>query len=124
LVQERLAPEGIISVQAGSCSLEDILTFSAINNTLSSIFPLVFPYQAYVPSFSGLWGFAIASTKLSPLSLSIEEVDRRVSARVARGLRFYDGVAHQGMFSLPKYLREKINKEKRIITDDNPQFTY
>ena len=124
LAQERLAPEGIMSVQAGSCSLEDLGIFSAINNTLRSVFPLVFPYQAYIPSFSGLWGFATASAKLSPLSLSVEEVDGRTSAKVSRSLRFYDGTAHQGMFSLPKYLRQEMSKEKGIIADDNPQFTY
>jgi spermidine synthase len=124
LVQERLAPEGIMSVQAGTCSLEELLTFSAINNTLRSVFPLVFPYEAYVPSFGGLWGFAIASTKLSPLPLSVAEVDRRVSVKISKNLRFYDGLAHQGMFSLPKYLRQEMSQKKMIITDDNPQFVY
>ncbi len=122
LAKERLTPEGILSVQAGSCSWDELAIFVAINNTLRSIFPLVFPYQTYIPSFGSLWGFAIASTKFSPLSLSEEEVDDRVSARVSKNLRFYDGQTHKGMFSLPKYLRQEMGKQGRIITDDNPLF--
>jgi spermidine synthase len=61
---------------------------------------------------------------LDPLSLSAEEIDRRISARVTRSLRFYDGTTHQGMFSMPKNLREEIKKGSRIITDDNPMFLY
>ena len=124
LAQERLTPEGILSVQAYSSSWEDLPTFVAINHTLRSVFPLVFPYQVYIPSFSSLWGFALASLKHSPLALSAEEVDNRISARVSRNLRFYDGLCHKGMFSLPKYLRHEMDKEKRIITNDNPLFTH
>ena len=124
LVQEKLTPDGIISVQSGSCSLEEMSTFTAINNTLSSVFPLVCPYKAYVPSFSGLWGFITASNKLSPSSLSAEEVDSRIVDRSLSGLRFYDGITHQSMFSPPKYIRQRIAEDERVITDDNPQFTY
>jgi spermidine synthase len=124
LIQERLTPDGIISVQSGSCSLEEMSTFTAINSTLSSVFPLICPYKAYVPSFSGLWGFITASNKLSPYSLSAEEVDSRIADRSLSGLRFYDGITHQSMFSLPKYIRQRIAEDKRVITDNNPQFTY
>jgi spermidine synthase len=99
-------------------------TFTAINNTLSSVFPSVCPYKAYVPSFSGLWGFITASNKLSPYSLSAEEVDRRMADRSLRDLRFYDGITHQSMFALPKYIRQRIAEDNRVITDNNPQFTY
>ena len=47
-----------------------------------------------------------------------------LSDRVARELRFYDGLTHRGMFSIPKYLREEMAANKRIITKDEPLFTY
>lgn len=122
LVKERLTPEGVLSVQAETCSWEDLSGFTAINNTLASVFPLVFPYQVHIPSFGTPWGFSIASLKTDPLSLSPEEVDRRISTRLSKSLCFYDGLAHRGLFSLPKCFRQKLNGAKRIITDDNPLF--
>jgi len=124
LARERLAPEGILSLQAGCCCWGELNTFVAINNTLRSVFPLVFPYQADIPSFGGLWGFALASQQLDPLSLSVEEVDRQISVRVSRRLRFYDGLTHQGMFSVPLYLRQEMAQGKSIITDENPLFLH
>ena len=124
LAQERLDSEGILCLQAGCCCWGELSTFAAINNTLRSAFPLVFPYQADIPSFGGLWGFALASQQLDPLSLSVEEVDRQISARVSRSFRFYDGLTHQGMFSLPLYLRQEIAQGKSIITDENPLFLH
>ncbi|MFQ5925788.1 MAG: hypothetical protein ACE5IE_07350 [Dehalococcoidia bacterium] len=41
-----------------------------------------------------------------------------------RGLRFYDGLSHQGLFSLPKNLREAMDKERRIITEKEPLYIY
>ena len=124
LAQERLTPEGILSVQCGPCGLGDLAAFVTINNTLSSAFPSVFPYQVDIPSFGGLWGFAIASQQLDPFSLSEEEVDRRVSAMVSRILRFYDGTTHRGMFCLPPYLRQELRQGEIIITDENPLFVH
>lgn len=124
LAQERLAPDGILALQAGCCSWGELGIFVAINNTLRSIFPLIFPYQAYIPSFGGLWGFALASEQLDPLLLSVEEVDRRISARLTKDLRFYDGLSHRGVFCLPRYTRQEMSQGKSIITDENPLFLH
>ena len=124
LAQKRLDAEGILCLQAGCCCWGELGTFVAINHTMRSAFPLVFPYQADIPSFGGLWGFALASQQLDPLSLSVAEVDKRISARVSRKLKFYDGFTHQGMFCLPLYLRQEIAQGKRIITDENPLFLH
>ena len=122
LVKERLTPGGILTLQSECCNLGDLTGFLAINNTLASVFPLVFPYRAYIPSFGTPWGFSIASLELAPLSLSPEEIDRRLSTRVSKNLSFYDGTTHQGLFLLPKHLRQALSQEQRIITDDNPLF--
>jgi spermidine synthase len=125
LAQQRLNPEGLLSVQAESCDWGESYIFTAINYTLHTVFPVVSSYQAYIPSFGSVWGFAIACPQqFNPLLLSAEEVDRRISMQVNKNLRFYDGFTHQGMFSLPKFLREEIGKEKKLITDDNPLFLY
>lgn len=123
VVRERLAPDGILSLQAGSSAWGSHTLFTAIINTLKSVFPLVFPYEAHIPCFGGMWGFAFASQNLS-LHLSPREIDRRISSRVKKGLRFYDGLSHQGLFLLPKNIREAIDKEKRIVTEKEPLFVY
>lgn len=124
MVRERLTANGVISVQAGSASLTELFNFSAVYNTLKSVFPIVLPYQVDVPSFGGPWGFCLASLKLNPSLLSATEVDRRISARSLNGLKSYDGLSHQGMFSLPKHLRSELSKQTRLITDNEPLYVY
>lgn len=124
LVRERLTANGIISVQAGSGNLSELLNFSSVNNTLKSVFPKVYPYQVEVPSFGGPWGFCLAALNLNPTLLSPAEVDRRISDRSLTGLRFYDGLSHQGIFSLPKYLRTELAQPTRLITDNQPLYLY
>ena len=122
VVQEVLAPDGILSLQAGASSWGNHRCFTAIINTLKAVFPLVFPYDTFIPSYGGTWGFALASPKLSPPTAA--EVEMRIVSRIAGGLRFYDGITHQGLFSLPKNLREAIAEEQGVITVDKPFFIY
>ncbi len=124
LIRDRLTANGIISVQAGSASLNELLNLSAVNNTLKSVFPIVCAYQIDMPCFGGPWGFCLASPKLNPLLLSPAEIDKRISARLPNGLRFYDGLSHQGMFSLPKYIRTELSQQTRLITDNEPLYIY
>jgi len=124
LVRDRLGANGIICVQSGSAAWTELLNFTAVNNTLKSVFPIVCPYQVDVPSFGGPWGFCLASQNLNPLQVSPSEVDSRISARSLTKLRFYDGLTHQGMFSLPKHLRDELSKPGRLITDKEPFYIY
>ena len=124
LVRDRLTANGIITVQAGSAAWTELLNFTAVNNTLKSVFPIVCPYQVDVPSFGGPWGFCLASQNLNPLLLSVTEVDDRISARSLSGLKFYDGLTHQGMFSLPKHLRGELSKQISLITNNEPLYIY
>jgi spermidine synthase len=123
-LKEKLTQDGLVALQSGSTSMVISLGFIAVANTLRTAFSVVAPYQAEIPSFGGTWGFAVASQNLDPRELSPEEVDRRLSRRVSKPLRFYDGLTHRGIFSIPKYLRAEMAREKRIITKDQPLFTY
>jgi spermidine synthase len=124
LVRDRLTANGIITVQAGPAALTELLNFTSVNKTLKSVFPIVCPYQTDVPCFGGPWGFCLASLNLNPVLLSPVEVDGKISARSLTHLRFYDGLTHQGIFSLPKYLREELSKQGRLITDNQPLYIY
>jgi spermidine synthase len=119
VVKNSLTPGGVLSLQAGSCSYGEAGTYSAVVNTVRSVFGHVCPYQCHIPSFGGTWGFALASEKTNP-SLSADDVDRRISSRLPKGTRFYDGTTHLGMFALPRYLRQEMSQTKRIITDQSP----
>ena len=124
IARDRLTDNGIISVQAGSASLTELLNLTAVNNTLKSVFPLSCACKTYIPCFGGPWGFCAASTRLNPSLLSPDEIDGRIYTRSLTGLKFYDGLTHQGIFSLPKYLREALIKQKRLITDEEPLYLH
>lgn len=124
LVSQRLTPEGVIVVQSGPASWTEYQVFVAINKTLSTVFPILCPYQVYVPSFGTPWGFTIASQRINPSLLSALEVDDHIESRVKGVLKSYDGWTHEGFFLLPKHLRERIARGRRIITDKKPLFIY
>jgi len=122
MLKTKLAEDASFALQSGPTGLEITNVYTAVNKTLKTAFPIVAPYHANVPSFGGTWGFSLASLKNDPLSLSREEIDRRIAARVNKKLRFYDGHTHQGLFFIPKHLRDAIDNEKKVITEDSPVF--
>lgn len=124
IVKERLTPDGVISLQAGTTALHQLLNFTAVNKTLSTVFPVVAPYDIPIPSFGLPWGFTLASKNTDPRKWTPAEVDSMISGRIKGTLRFYDGIAHLGLFSLPKHLRAALEAETRIIEDNAPLFTY
>jgi spermidine synthase len=124
IVEQKLGPDGIMSVQAESAEWTNLDNFTAIANTLRNVFSIARPYQVHVPSFLGLWGFVIASQSLDPFELSAEEIDTRISTRISKKLKSYDGLTHQAMFTIPKHIRQQLAENKRIITDKQPIAAY
>ena len=124
IAQQRLAHGGIISVQAESASWTDLEGFTAIINTLKTVFPVVRPYRTHIPSFTGEWGFASAAESLDPTELTPEEINARIQARVSTELKSYDGLTHQAIFTLPRHIRQQLAETKNIITDSEPISTY
>ena len=124
IVKQRLGSQGIMSVQAESAGWHDSQNFVAIVNTLKSIFPVVCPYHVHIPSFTTVWGFACASESLNPTNLTPEEVDARISTRLSKEPKSYDGFTHQAMFTLPKHIRSQLTAAKKIITDSEPISAY
>ena len=124
LVRSKLNKGGIMCVQSGASGWTNLQNFTAIINTLKTVFNIVCPYHAYVPSFVDMWGFATASESLRPTKLSCEDIDRRISTRLTRRLKSYDGLTHQSQFMLPKHLRHQLSVARRIVTDQKPVFVY
>jgi len=124
MVKQRLKPDGIMSVQAEPAEWTNLDNFTAIANTLGSVFPIARPYQVHVPSFLGLWGFVTASQNLDPSELAPKEIDTRISAKISKELKSYDGLTHQSMFAIPKHIRQQLAASKRIIADKEPISVY
>lgn len=124
IVSKKLNDDGLITVQAGSASLNELLNLTAVNNTLHSVFPIVTTHAIDVPCFGGPWGFCTASRKYDPGQLTVDEIDDRISRRSLTNLKLYDGLIHQGMFSLPLYLRNALASQSRLITDEDPLYLY
>jgi spermidine synthase len=123
LLKARLRPGGLMVAQSGPTGPAFYeQCFSAVANTVGSVFSGVYLSEAFVPSFGTTWGFVIGSTGPDPTSLSVEETDSRISDRIDGELRFLDGITLRGMTSVPKYLRKAVDAEEKIITRDNPIF--
>jgi spermidine synthase len=124
IIEQKLGATGIMSVQAESAEWTNLDNFIAITNTLRNVFSITQPYQVHVPSFLGLWGFVVASQTLDPCELIPEEIDNRISTRISKKLKSYDGLTHQAMFTIPKHIRQQLAANTRIITDKQPISAY
>jgi spermidine synthase len=124
VVQKRLTPNGIISLQAGTTAVNALLCISAVYQTLKSVFPTVRAYQANIPSFGLPWGFALASNTVDPKAISEEEINERVSSRIKGTLKCFDGQTHHGQFLLSKAIRDRMESERTIIEDNRPLYIY
>ena len=121
LVKERLNPNGMTATHAGPTgpAFYD-QCFSSVFNTIDSVFPTTIPYEAFVPAFGSVWGFVAGSLGPDPRTFSPEEIDQRIADRIEQPLRHYDGITQRGMTSMPKYMRQALADETRVITRDNP----
>ena len=120
VVRDRLAPGGIMALQAETVDYLRTAAFTTICHTLSQVFDKVLPYHAVVPSFSGDWGFATASQTIDPTVLSEVDVDSALATRLTKPCRAYDGNTHKGLFLLPRLLREALAAETHVLTEANP----
>jgi spermidine synthase len=120
-VRDRLTDHGVMTMQAGMTKVNEIAFYGAVYRTLRDVFPVVAPYQGYIPCFGTPWGFILASKGDDPRKRSAEDVDRLIAERLKPAdLGYWDGQAHLHSFSLPKFLRRAIETNDRVITDSNP----
>lgn len=120
LVKKLIGDAGVFVTQATSPTLYPE-TFSRLYWTLRRVFRKVYPYYTFIQSFSNLWGFYIAGETIDVERLSPEVVDARLSSLLyyPSSLRFYDGTAHIGMFSIPKHIRRILSRPMPPSTDSD-----
>ena len=123
LLAGRLNPGGMVVAQSGPTGPAFFeQCYSAVANTMKTVFPSVYGSEAFVPAFGTTWGFVVSSLGPDPTSLSATEIDKRIARRLVSDLRFYDGTTHVGIFALPKYLRVAMQREVRVISRDAPLY--
>ena len=128
LLKGILRPGGLMVTQAEDvCTTEEMsLATVSIYRTVRGVFPITRYYARWVPSFDGEWAFVIGSTGPDPAGLSPEVVKERLRERGVEGLRYYTPELHPGLFVLPKYLSDLLEKHPRarVIRDGEPIFVY
>ena len=123
LIKKRISSGGLLVTQSGPAGPNNYgECFTAVVKTLSTLFPHVYPYSSYIPCFGTPWGFTLASDRELPAISPPAFIDDLLEKRLRQPLRYYDGITHQHLFSLPRYLREGQEKETRIIRDSQPIF--
>ena len=118
-VSRILSEDGVFVLQAGSADNKCYDFFASNAATLREVFPVVRPMWVFMFSFSLPWGFVMASKKTDPLGLDEGEISKRMRDRCVSGLKCYSPGYHRGMFSLPVYLKEGLDRG-RVLTDAEP----
>ena len=103
-IRERLAPHGILAMQALECNVSDFGGHLRIRQEVGKVFPWLLSYRAYIPSFRADWGFLLATTGEGPRATGM--LAARISERLGPedGLRFYEPVVHTALCTLPREL--------------------
>jgi spermidine synthase len=120
LIDSRLTASGALAMQAGMTKIGELEFYASMARTLAEVFPAIAPYQSFIPCFGTPWGFIVAARATDARALATDLVDRRVRERVRGELLYYDGLAHQHMFSLPRFLRRALAERGRVVTDAEP----
>jgi spermidine synthase len=120
MVAGKLSENGVVALQSGCSAEKELRCLAAVYRTLKQVFPIVYSWPANVPSFDIPWSFTIASKTVDPKALKREQVDKIIKSRKIGDLKYYDGETHEGLFFLPKYIRDGLAKTKVIIRDNKP----
>jgi spermidine synthase len=114
-----LNPGGLLSLHMQS-PITHPRAFHRIFCSVRSVFATVRPMLVYVPLYGTWWGMAVASDGIDPLTLSPEEVDRRIAARALSNLRFYNGATHHAVMAMPNFVRGILARHAAPVTANEP----
>jgi spermidine synthase len=131
-LKDKLNPGFTFVTQSGPCG---ILThkecFTTIHSTMRASFDNVVPFNAFMACFCDTWGFNIGYDTHASLpsvaefkSREVAVTDKLIQERIKPGqkLKFYDGIGHRGQMHPPRYIREAVEAEKRVMTAAQPVF--
>lgn len=104
-LRAKLTTDGVLALQASEGNFGRLKRHLSIRRNLELVFPVVRSLSCHIPSFGCQWTFIVASLSGDPQLLLPGRVDDILLQRGVSKLRFYDGVTHQRLFSLPRYFR-------------------
>jgi spermidine synthase len=120
-VRARLRPGGLVVLQSSCVTLGSLDSAATIYQTVQAAWPHVRGCAVFLPAYTTDWSFTIAGCEpLNLLDGSAATIDERIRQRLAQPLRYYDGIAHQRMCHLPRYVREAFDQPRAISRDDRP----
>lgn len=109
LVDRALAPHGYFASQGLALRLSDSdRQHASIRRGLRGVFPTVWSYAEFIPSFDSLWGFVLAAKAPDSTLPSLHEVTDRLARRGLTRTRYFDATALQRLFALPKNLQRAL----------------
>ncbi|MEW5951367.1 MAG: hypothetical protein GX447_05865 [Elusimicrobia bacterium] len=115
--------DAIFAMQSGPGTPLQFELHPMIFATLSKVFKYTASYSFFIPSYDMPWTYLLASDfdfKKAVLSYSF---DKRIKEYFSEGPKLLDSQNIKGLFeSMPFYLKEKIRKCKKPITEKNPMF--
>lgn len=100
-----LAPGGALTLHMGS-PVSRPEHVRDIYRRLAAEFAIVRPYVMFIPLYGALWSMASCSDTLDPVTVSAEEIDKRIARRDLEHLQYYNGATHHAVFALPNFVRE------------------
>jgi spermidine synthase len=71
---------------------------------LASVFRVVRPSLAYIPTYGAPWGTATASDSIDPRALGAADIDAAILRRKLADLQYYNGAVHQTSFVMPRFV--------------------
>ncbi|MEN3046165.1 MAG: spermidine synthase [Candidatus Hydrothermales bacterium] len=120
ILYRKLREGGICAFQAGSTVIYYNSFIISLFKTLKTIFPSVFVYEVFVPSFNMSWGFVISLKEILNMEEIFKRFDKRREDKVFKTCRFLNSEYIKKIFSLPSYLESSLRESGRIITDKDP----
>lgn len=118
-VKKRLDQGGVLSLHA-EYPLVWPNAFGRIVTTLRKVFSNVTLSFSFIPIYGTIMSFACCSENICPENISKELIKKRFEERGVDKLRCYGPETHNGIISVPNYIKDILDKEYDIITSENP----
>ncbi|MFZ2089270.1 MAG: hypothetical protein WAU47_11885 [Desulfobaccales bacterium] len=118
IMRAKLAPQGLMAVQSGSGNIFGRL-LADVHRTLRAVFPKVTAYTAFVTSFMDLYSFQVAGGEEFAWPQA-SQIEACLTARGLADLRWYEPEFAASLPQLPGYLKKRLAREGRVLTDAEP----
>lgn len=109
LAKSALTPDGMLVMNPFRIGVHGLSSLSlSVRATLRRLFGNVELYASYIHSFLWYCGFFLASDTRLAAGLPARDIDARLRSRGIEDLYMYDGISHQALFALPRWVRRQL----------------